>query len=87
MTKTTTEGRLEMRLKAQTPHDQIGYELVWIIGATEYPIQPSDTPCQFCGLGTIVPLPPPIRAIQPDSTTHVCHPALGGCNWGYERND
>lgn len=21
---------------------------------------------------------------QPDDTTHVCHPAIGGCNWGFE---
>lgn len=33
---------------------------------------------------TIVPLPPALLAKQPDSTTHVCHPTLGGCNHGFE---
>lgn len=43
------------------------------------------TQCPKCGAAsTLTELPPPLRAIQPDGTTHVCHPALGGCNHGFE---
>ena len=85
MAKTTTEGRLDMRHKTGTPHNQIGYELIWIIEGKAYPIEPSEHPCPFCKLETVVELPPPLKAIQTDGTTHVCHPALGGCNWGFEK--
>ena len=40
--------------------------------------------CTICGrTRTVVPLPPKLLAEQPDDTTHVCHPALGGCNHGF----
>lgn len=41
------------------------------------------TPCQFCRALAIVALPKEIRAMQPDDTTHVCHPNAGGCNHGF----
>lgn len=39
--------------------------------------------CPFCGVFAVVPLTPQHLAAQPDETTHVCHPALGGCNQGF----
>jgi hypothetical protein len=40
--------------------------------------------CPFCGKARIVVLPPPLAAKQPDGTTHVCHPSIGGCNYGFQ---
>ena len=40
-------------------------------------------PCSFCGENAVVPLTPSQLAQQPDDTTHVCHPALDGCNQGF----
>ena len=40
-------------------------------------------PCQLCGAKAVVALPPRLLSVQPDSTTHVCHPGLGGCNHGF----
>lgn len=40
--------------------------------------------CSSCGKRLLVVLPPPIAAQQPDGTTHVCHPSIGGCNQGFE---
>jgi hypothetical protein len=39
--------------------------------------------CPKCRRFAVVPLTPRQLAQQPDSTTHVCHPAIGGCNQGY----
>ncbi len=39
--------------------------------------------CPFCSQLSIVPLDPVDLAKQPDETTHVCHPWLGGCNHGF----
>lgn len=39
--------------------------------------------CQLCGAWAVVPLTPKQLAQQPDETTHVCHPGLGGCNHGF----
>lgn len=39
--------------------------------------------CPLCGVRAIVELTPAQRLSQPDDTTHVCHPALGGCNHGF----
>jgi hypothetical protein len=43
----------------------------------------TDTPCPACGRWALVRLPPPLRDVQTDGTTHVCHPAFGGCNRGF----
>lgn len=46
------------------------------------------TLCPLCARpGAVVPLTPGQRAAQPDDTTHVCHPAWGGCNNGFARID
>lgn len=39
--------------------------------------------CPQCSAVAVVPLNPVQLAAQPDNTTLVCHPALGGCNQGY----
>lgn len=39
--------------------------------------------CPKCGAFAIVELTPRQRLAQPDDTTHVCNPALGGCNHGF----
>ncbi len=40
-------------------------------------------PCPFCKRQAILPLTPAQLKEQPDETTHVCHPWLGGCNHGF----
>jgi len=40
-------------------------------------------PCQMCGALAMTELPADLAAQQPDGTTHVCHPLLGGCNHGF----
>lgn len=40
-------------------------------------------PCPKCGVHAVVLLTPEQRLAQPDDTTHVCHPLLGGCNHGF----
>ncbi len=39
--------------------------------------------CPSCGMFAVVPLTESQLAAQPDNTTHVCHPAFGGCNQGF----
>ncbi len=39
--------------------------------------------CPLCGTSGVVALPPSLLARQPDDTSHVCHPGLGGCNHGF----
>lgn len=39
--------------------------------------------CPSCTARAIVLLTPRQRLAQPDDTTHVCHPLLGGCNQGF----
>lgn len=41
--------------------------------------------CPKCGVVAVLPLDAASLAEQPDATTHVCHPLLGGCNHGFER--
>ena len=41
--------------------------------------------CPLCGVKAVCKLPEAIRAEQPDGTTHVCHPLMGGCNHGFEQ--
>lgn len=57
---------------------------MWLIGGKTFETLISQSPCQFCGKLTVTALPPPLLAKQPDNTTHVCNPALGGCNHGFE---
>lgn len=39
--------------------------------------------CPMCKKFAVVNLAPHLLARQPDDTTHICHPALGGCNHGF----
>lgn len=39
--------------------------------------------CSLCGAVAVLPLNAETRAAQPDATTHVCYPLLGGCNHGF----
>ena len=42
--------------------------------------------CPMCHkAGTVCGLPEPLLAEQFDGTTHVCNPALGGCNHGFAK--
>lgn len=41
------------------------------------------TVCPLCGAIAVLPLDDTTRAMQPDGTTHVCHPTLEGCSAGY----
>lgn len=39
--------------------------------------------CHICRAYAVVPLTRKQRAAQTDGTTHVCHPAIGGCSQGF----
>lgn len=39
--------------------------------------------CPACHNRAVVQLTRAMREVQTDGTTDVCHPALGGCNLGY----
>jgi hypothetical protein len=61
--------------------------LTWVIGtgkeAEIFEVNVLDGACSSCLVEAVTELPPPLLAEQPDDTTHVCNPALGGCNQGY----
>lgn len=42
--------------------------------------------CPLCGAAAIVKLPDELIDVQPDETTHVCHPGAGGCNQGFAKD-
>jgi hypothetical protein len=57
----------------------------WILKGQTYETARENGACPIClAPDAVVALPPPLLAVQPDRTTHVCHPALGGCNHGFE---
>ena len=59
----------------------------WVVGDGVFVCRVEPGACPLCGaLDAVVQLPPPVLAEQPDETTHVCHPSLGGCNVGYARS-
>lgn len=62
--------------------DDIG---VWVIDGVLYEVEilPLHVCCMCGKVGAIIGLPPPLLAKQPDDTTHVCAPFLGGCNHGF----
>lgn len=39
--------------------------------------------CPTCGANAIIALTGQALEEQPDDTTHVCHPLVGGCNGGF----
>lgn len=53
----------------------------------EIPAEDKRDTCGVCGKRAVVPLPASIRAQMADKTSHVCHPAIGGCNTGFEPTD
>lgn len=56
---------------------------VWVLDGENYNCEIMPGACPFCLVVAVTELPPPLLAMQPDGTTHVCHPALGGCNHGF----
>lgn len=66
----------------RTAH-QVGDALNWVIAGVVYQCKREPGACPFCGIPAVVALPPPELAKQPDDTTHVCHPSIGGCNTGF----
>jgi hypothetical protein len=75
-----------MNLPAQTDNDtKYRSSLEWHYKGSTYQCVVRHTACPVClSKGTITELPPPLRREQPDGTMMVCHPALGGCNTGFE---
>ncbi len=57
----------------------------WIFTDKTYDCALESGACPFCLKVAVVQLPPPLLAVQPDDTTHVCHPALDGCNHGFSK--
>jgi hypothetical protein len=58
--------------------------VVWVIRDEPFEVERLSATCPMCGAaGAIVALPPPLRKVQPDGTTHVCSPFFGGCNHGF----
>jgi hypothetical protein len=58
-------------------------EFTWLIGSEGFCCSVLPMLCPTCGARALTALPPPELAKQPDDTTHVCHPAIGGCNIGF----
>lgn len=62
--------------------------LVWVVHGKVFECAIELGACPFClAMDVVVELPEPLRAIQPDGTTHVCHPTLGGCNHGFAKTE
>jgi hypothetical protein len=62
-------------------------EFMWMVGKEAFPTKFEEGACPFCHRAVVCALPPPIRAAQPDDTTHVCHPFFGGCNQGFAKEE
>jgi len=65
--------RIEMR---------IGYTFVWRYKGAVYQSIVSHK-CPRCRQAAVVRLPEALIALQPDDSTHICHPIVGGCNHGF----
>lgn len=50
----------------------------------EYLMNSPAIPCSQCGARAVMPLSDEQLKEQPDRTSYVCHPYLGGCNVGFE---
>jgi hypothetical protein len=57
--------------------------ITWIVDGEAHECEVLAGHCNYCLARAVVALPPPVLAEQPDDTTHVCHPAFGGCNQGW----
>lgn len=62
---------------------ELGHMFVWHVGKEDFECS-IERMCPLCGIAAVVKLPKPLLDAQPDKTTHVCHPAFGGCNHGFE---
>lgn len=63
---------------------RIGYRFAWRYGDdASFHWSTVETWCPKCGRAAVVRLPDVLIAKQPDDTTHVCHPSVGGCNQGF----
>ena len=58
--------------------------VTWYVDGVRYTCPRESGVCPMCCKRAVVALPEPLRTIQPDRTTHVCVPSLGGCNHGFE---
>ena len=58
--------------------------VTWFVGDTAQMCSRLANACPKCGNVAIVELHAKLLAKQRDGTTHVCHPAMGGCNHGFE---
>lgn len=59
--------------------------IIWVMNdGTKFLCPILEHECVFCKNKTIVALPPPLSSVQTDGTTHVCHPGIGGCNYGFD---
>jgi hypothetical protein len=97
MTRTTEPGRVAGTIGPQPdrqspgmshviPGTETGSGTVYEVPGAAPWVVPADTVgerCQRCGRAAVLALPADLRALQPDGTTHVCHPGLGGCNHGF----
>lgn len=61
---------------------KLGTVFQWSIGEQVFDCT-VDCACPTCHAVAVVSLPPPLLKEQRDGTTHVCHPAFGGCNGGF----
>lgn len=61
---------------------RLGYRFAWRYRDAMFWSE-VESNCKFCRAPAVVRLPDALIAIQPDDTTHVCHPAVGGCNQGF----
>lgn len=58
----------------------------WVFEDKAYVCNVEPGVCPFCGVAdAVTALPPPLLSKQPDDTTHVCLPALDGCNQGFAK--
>jgi hypothetical protein len=65
----------------------LAVKINWMIAGKVYECEREKGACPFCGaLDSVVELPEPLAAQQPDGTTHVCHPGLDGCNHGFAKS-
>ena len=62
---------------------RLGYTFFWRTRQGDIHESVVSHKCPLCGHFAVVRLPEALQALQPDDTTHVCHPSIGGCNHGF----